>query len=1063
MPVTQTATLSGTASDTGSNLDYATFSQPPNLPSTPISDTSPANWSTNYGFNSATQGDHVNVTAYDHVGNAVTATYAYTRATNLPSVRFQNVTDPGYDPVPPECDIQGNWYRSSNFNAGSGAGWWFTSVFTDSSGTGISAVRATWDHATGPDYAITPNLDLVNHTIDGTFQNVSSAPDGLVTVTLTITDNLGQVAADTVVLRVDNAPPNITSGGWSESSPYLFANGSTLYFSQQMLGLAPATLGVTATEGSDGSGLWKAVFSAEPSIHASEATVYSPSSLSNNYTFGATGYDDASSPVAVVVSDHLGNAVTRTYTYTLDTTPPAVQLTDVTNPQYDPVGNELDAAGNWYRTGALGAGWSFTATVTETVAGVGQDQAVWDYQTGTANDRYTTLGLSGAGVFANRTGTFAGVTGTPDGVVTVTLAVTDQVGNVGSDFVVVQLDGSPPAITPAGWSESSPYLYADGDTLYFSNQMGGSTVNATVSGTAADAGVGLSLATFSSETSLSSPGPDTSPAAWSGTYGITSASSGTSSPVEVTVYDLVSNTVTTTFDYVEDTAGPAVSFTDVTNPQYDPDGNELNATGNWYRTSLLTGGWAFTGTIADSLAGPRDAQATWDHASGSLYDQTIDPGLDGDGVFTGVYTNSDGTVVVSLRGTDNVSNATTASLTIRLDNTPPGLPSSFQVTSPGLPGGYYSTTLLSLQWNSASDPSGSGVAAHLLGTTPNPVASYTSPASYNVAGDGVYSFYLRAVDNVGNPGAVTSTGPITVDTHAPAPHIQATPRDSESRILVEWGASDATTWPVAYDVEYSLTGGGNWQGWIANASSTSAYFGPDTPAHVAPETLYCFRMRARDYVNNASDWSPPVCTALGRRLIHLPLVGRNFDASPPYFLSGDFESGTFAGWATGGALPLSIVPHPVLPTGGTPPNGGAYAALLGSPNYGCGNGNVPIGQAYIWTHVIVPAGSSHLRFSYRVISYDVLRNSQAGNEWWDRLEVQANGNRLDPASGNPYGNATGSYGCDNPPHDSGWQEGSLNLSDYAGQTVVLTFFNENHGDLYYNTYSYLDNIRIEVP
>jgi hypothetical protein len=46
-------------------------------------------------------------------------------------------------------------------------------------------------------------------------------------------------------------------------------------------------------------------------------------------------------------------------------------------------------------------------------------------------------------------------------------------------------------------------------------------------------------------------------------------------------------------------------------------------------------------------------------------------------------------------------------------------------------------------------------------------------------------------------------------------------------------------------------------------------------------------------------------------------------------------------------------------------------------------------------------------------------------------------------------------------YDSGWQEGAINLSAYAGQTVILTFFNESHKDGFWNTYSYLDNIRIE--
>jgi hypothetical protein len=714
MPVTQTATLSGTAYDNWSGLDYATFSQSPNLPSTPISDTSPITWSTVYSFSSATQANHVDVTVYDHVGNAVTATYACTRAPGLPSVQFTNVTNPGWDPDHDEVDTVGNWYASDDFVGGTyGHGWSFYATVTDGSGTGISAARATWDHATGPDYVHTPSI--IGSTIQDSFEDVSSAPDGLVTVTLTITDNVGQVASDTIVLRIDNTPPSITSGGLSDNgNPYLYASadGSTLYFSRLMSSSALATLSGIASDNSGGSGLNQTTFSYEPSIPANPAIAPDPANWSNNYYFNASSLD-YSSPITVVVSDNLGNAITRTYTYTRDITAPSV-------------------------------------------------------------------------------------------------------------------------------------------------------------------------------------------------------------------------------------------------------------------------------------------------------------------------------------------------------------PSDFHVTSPGLPGGYYSTTLLSLDWDAASDPSGSGVAAYLLGTTPSPTVSYTAPTSYNVGGDGVYTFYLRAADNVGNRGAVTSAGPITVDTQAPVLHIQATPKDSEGRILLGWDANDATTWPVAYDVQYSLTGTGNWHGWITNTSSISAYFGPDTPIHVEFETPYYVRVRARDYVGNQSVWTQTVFS-LGLKRVFLPIIIQNYDTTIPVFRSGDFESGTFAGWKVGGALPYSIVRHPVRPTGGTPPNGGTYAAMLGWPGYACDN--VPKdGQAYIKAYVNVPAGTSHLRFSYRVISYDEVHNPPGqGNPWWDRLEVQVNGSQLDPASGNPYGSPTAVYKCLKPPHDSGWQNASLDLSPYAGQTVILTFFNVNVGDNWYNTWSYLDNIRIEAP
>jgi hypothetical protein len=78
-------------------------------------------------------------------------------------------------------------------------------------------------------------------------------------------------------------------------------------------------------------------------------------------------------------------------------------------------------------------------------------------------------------------------------------------------------------------------------------------------------------------------------------------------------------------------------------------------------------------------------------------------------------------------------------------------------------------------------------------------------------------------------------------------------------------------------------------------------------------------------------------------------------------------------------------------------------------------------------------------------------------QWWDRLEVRVNSDVLAR-----YGNPDFEHiGCAHL-YDSGWNGAEFSLAAYKGQTVILTFFNENHFDRYYNTYSYLDNIHIEV-
>ena len=83
-------------------------------------------------------------------------------------------------------------------------------------------------------------------------------------------------------------------------------------------------------------------------------------------------------------------------------------------------------------------------------------------------------------------------------------------------------------------------------------------------------------------------------------------------------------------------------------------------------------------------------------------------------------------------------------------------------------------------------------------------------------------------------------------------------------------------------------------------------------------------------------------------------------------------------------------------------------------------------------------------------------------EWWDRLEVRVNNNVLDRYGDPEYGEPDfPPFSCDDL-YDTGWVSEEFNLKAYAGKTVLLTFFNENHADRYWNTYSYLDNIRIEV-
>ena len=859
--------------------------------------------------------------------------------TSGPAITFTGVTSPDWDADGDTSDYANYWYRPGGLTGG----WSFTTtVVSEQAGVDPGVGRATWDHSLGTAY----DQNQAAPGGDGTFTGVSGNPDGVVTVTVVLTDRVNNAGNVSMALNLDGTSPVITPTGWSESSDYLHILGGELFFSHMMPGAQTATVAGTAADNAGGSGLDHAAFSSEPNLAGSPADDTTPDNWSGDYSFTSSS-TQGDGTVVVTVYDHVGNTVTTSFTYTEDATPPVVTINNVTDPGYDPDGDELNNTNNWYASADFDAGdnadgWAFYSGASDSQTGVRLITADWDHSNDADDQMGYNPGLDGDGVFGTDGGNSGqAVNDDADGVVTVTVRVEDNVGNVGSDSLVLRIDNTPPTITSGSWSESSDYLHADGATLYFSHQMG-SAQSATLGGTASDGtGSGLDTMSFSSESNLAgSPGSDNTPANWSGNYSFDSSSS-----------------------------------------------------------------------------------------------------------------QGDGTVVVTLN--DHLGHLVTGTYTYVLDITPPSTPGNFQITTPPVVPGYYNTQSLDLSWIASTDNiTGSGLLGYYLDISNPPSGFYpsgTTSTSYDTGSDGVFTFYLMAQDNVANT-SLTSTGPITVDTTGPLAAITATPEESERRFLVDWSAtSDATTWPVSYDVQYRIDGGA-WTDWLMGTTATSAYFGPDDPITVETDTPYQFRVRARDYVGNQGSWVVSPGGQLTQKYVYLPLLLKNNDPSIPFFCNpSDFEAGTFEGcWKTSGALPSSVVTNPV------PPGGGSHAARLGSPSYGCGEDPVvPVGRATIQAYAAVPSsGTPYLRFDYRVYSYDTVRSS--AGEWWDRLEVQVNGTPLarygDPDPGN--------LSCGNR-YDSGWQQGEFNLSAYKGQTILLTFFVENHYDGYWNTYAYLDNIRIE--
>jgi len=253
---------------------------------------------------------------------------------------------------------------------------------------------------------------------------------------------------------------------------------------------------------------------------------------------------------------------------------------------------------------------------------------------------------------------------------------------------IVQGQPPPPQITSIEVTSSkgtyfySPPLGEDGGDTYFNNfsisEGAGQiiTVTVVVSDDNPTTFYGGSAFGIAPSTNISTSYGITS--TWSVTYTI-EAGYGTQPNVHFTIFDADDGEASATINFVQDNTKPELDLVDVTSPQYDPDGDELNATGNWYRTALLTGGWSFTATIMEIGSGYGTGLATWNHETDE-HDQAIAPTYSGgyalNGTFTDVHTNTDGLVLFTLVVTDRVGNWTHVSpiIGLILDGTPPYAP-----------------------------------------------------------------------------------------------------------------------------------------------------------------------------------------------------------------------------------------------------------------------------------------------------------------------------------------------------------------------------------------------------
>ena len=316
--------------------------------------------------------------------------------------------------------------------------------------------------------------------------------------------------------------------------------------------------------------------------------------------------------------------------------------------------------------------------------------------------------------------------------------------------------------------------------------------------------------------------------------------------------------------------------------------------------------------------------------------------------------------------------------------------------------------------------------------------AWNAGAAFTVAAEGQHVVRIASADRAGNTED-PRIYPVNIDQRPPQASVAALNHyQAEPSFSVAWDATDPLPGSglAGFDVQvrHGLTG--TWVDWLTATSLTrSSYQGQ--PGH-----SYAFRVHARDQAGNLSAFSGDGAYTIIETV-----------------QNGSFDAGVFSDWNTSGLLRKAVVP-----TNG-PAGGTVLVARLGTPEYGPSveePGQVPVGNAAIAQTIAVPARSQVARptlsFWYRVLSYDVLYSVRL-QRYVDDLEVW-----LYDTAGEPLalllrdGNPTEQYGA---LYDSGWRFATVDLSQYAGQTVQLVFANYNREDNLFNTWSFVDQVQVQ--
>jgi thermitase len=305
-----------------------------------------------------------------------------------------------------------------------------------------------------------------------------------------------------------------------------------------------------------------------------------------------------------------------------------------------------------------------------------------------------------------------------------------------------------------------------------------------------------------------------------------------------------------------------------------------------------------------------------------------------------------------------------------------------------------------LSWSTATGATGYTLEEDDNASFSSPDVRYRGSAlQYNVTGQpgGTWYYRVRAYNSAGD-GPWSSSRSTTVPPPAlPAPNLYPIDNaDGDGQFLVDWTDVPATT---SYVLEQSRD--------PYFSTPSIVYSGAASQFQVVGQSRGRWHYRVRAFGSSGqSPWSNSQSAVVPFR-VDLPLVVKAYVQTE--LANGTFEAGSTA-WTEFSSQGYAVIVQSGFPAGVTP-HSGQWAAWLG---------RVPDEVSYIQQSLTIPASSPYLHY-------------------WHWISSETDVCDLDLASVRVSGTPVEIYGLCRSADTGGWQEHSVDLGAYAGQSITLRF------------------------